>query len=72
MIHQQLPMVNIDEEPSVEPVSEAVAVSGRPATGKQKQGRNETCNCGSQLKWKKCCGKTGVIKPELGRKRLVV
>ena len=23
----------------------------------KKQGRNEICNCGSQLKYKKCCGK---------------
>jgi uncharacterized protein YecA (UPF0149 family) len=24
---------------------------------KKEQGRNEKCNCGSGLKYKKCCGK---------------
>ena len=24
---------------------------------KKEQGRNEKCNCGSNLKYKKCCGK---------------
>ncbi|CAM6117054.1 unnamed protein product [Calypogeia fissa] len=66
------PRVNVIEEPSVEPGSEAVAAPGRPASGKQKQGRNETCNCGSQRKWKKCCGKMGVMKSEVGRRRVVV
>ncbi|CAM6051440.1 unnamed protein product [Sphagnum compactum] len=39
---------------------------------KHKQGRNESCACGSQQKWKKCCGKSSVIKGALADRQLVV
>ncbi|CAM6021515.1 unnamed protein product, partial [Sphagnum balticum] len=51
--------------------SQSHAVSG--AFGAEhKQGRNESCACGSQQKWKKCCGKSSVIKGALADRQLVV
>ena len=37
---------------STKPKSNIYKLSPKPA-----QGRNEKCNCGSGLKFKKCCGK---------------
>lgn len=34
--------------------------NGKMAVTGQKQGRNESCSCGSQRKWKKCCGRPDV------------
>jgi hypothetical protein len=39
---------------------------------KLKQGRNESCACGSQQKWKKCCGKASVLKGGLATKQVTV
>ncbi|KAL2641410.1 hypothetical protein R1flu_008997 [Riccia fluitans] len=43
-------------------------------SGKQKQGRNESCLCGSQRKWKKCCGKSESMMPvpEVSKRRIVI
>ncbi len=51
--------------------SQSHAVSGAFGA-KHKQGRNESCACGSQQKWKKCCGKSSVIKGALADRQLVV
>ncbi|KAG0616996.1 hypothetical protein M758_5G157300 [Ceratodon purpureus] len=37
-----------------------------------KQGRNDNCACGSQQKWKKCCGKAIALKGELATKQVKV
>lgn len=37
-----------------------------------KQGRNDSCACGSQQKWKKCCGKAIVFKGGLATKQVKV
>lgn len=34
--------------------------NGKMGVTGQKQGRNDSCSCGSQRKWKKCCGRTDV------------
>lgn len=36
--------------------------NGKMAVTWQKQGRNESCSCGSQRKWKKCCGRPDVLR----------
>ncbi|KAL3677976.1 hypothetical protein R1sor_020932 [Riccia sorocarpa] len=41
-------------------------------SGKQKQGRNESCLCGSQRKWKKCCGKSVSMMPEVSKRRIII
>lgn len=58
---------------SIDPTSDIKTENGEcSATGKHKQGRNESCACGSQQKWKKCCGKASGIKGGLPARRLVV
>lgn len=37
-------------------ITEPSVVKASPAHPKKKVGRNETCTCGSGLKYKKCCG----------------
>jgi hypothetical protein len=37
-----------------------------------KQGRNDSCACGSQQKWKKCCGKAIILKGGLATKQVKV
>lgn len=37
-----------------------------------KQRRNDSCACGSQQKWKKCCGKASVLKGGLVTKQVIV
>lgn len=41
--------------------------NGGKGNSRLKQGRNEICACGSQRKWKKCCGKADVMKVETRR-----
>lgn len=36
--------------------------NGKMAVTGQKQGRNDSCSCGSQRKWKKCCGRPDVLR----------
>ncbi|OYY48731.1 MAG: hypothetical protein B7X95_09610 [Methylophilaceae bacterium 17-44-8] len=37
-------------------ITEPSAVKAAPVQAKKKIGRNETCTCGSGLKYKRCCG----------------
>ncbi|KAG6555189.1 hypothetical protein Mapa_003228 [Marchantia paleacea] len=67
----------VSSVPEEQAAAQAVQVSrsrsvGRAASGKLKQGRNESCHCGSQRKWKKCCGKSEGMTPEITRRRLVI
>ncbi|GLJ28235.1 hypothetical protein SUGI_0554660 [Cryptomeria japonica] len=40
---------------------------GKTSLIRQKQGRNDCCSCGSQRKWKKCCGRPDALRPIAGR-----
>ncbi len=64
-------MDHISVDRSQSGTSQSHAVSGALGA-KHKQGRNESCACGSQQKWKKCCGKSSVIKGALADRQLVV
>lgn len=42
--------------------SVTVNANGKMAVPWQKQGRNDSCSCGSQRKWKKCCGRPDMLR----------
>ena len=49
-------------EPELERLATAVLGSGRPMTPDgQRIGRNAPCPCGSGVKFKKCCGRGGLV-----------
>lgn len=56
---QPVPMPQQQTRPPVEPTASLPEEKSKPLTAEQRVGRNETCPCGSGLKYKKCHGKEG-------------
>ena len=48
-----------ETNPNEENINEQPEIKSNPILNDNKVGRNDNCPCGSEKKYKKCCGKIG-------------